>query len=101
MKVDEGQSHPSWDSSTSQGSPGRANLRFGLPCHDEDTGNNMKIENSMDFSINENSQVFYNPRKVQVTSALTGCWCGKSISLVLLLGSIQREDLGEGATEGL
>lgn len=61
----------------------------------------MKIENSMDFSINENSQDFYNPRKVQVNSALTGCWCGKSISLVLLLGSIQREDLGERATKGL
>lgn len=26
-----------------------------------DTENNMKIENSMDFSINENSHVFYNP----------------------------------------
>ena len=63
MKVGEGQSHPSWDSSTSQGSPGTANLMFGLPRHDEDTANNMKMENSMDFSINENSQVFYNPRE--------------------------------------
>lgn len=47
--------------STPQGSSGAANLMFGLPHHDEGTGNNMKIENSINFSINDNRQVFYKP----------------------------------------
>lgn len=34
---------------------------FGLPQHDEHTGNCMKIENSMNFSISDNRQVFYKP----------------------------------------
>lgn len=61
LKVGGEQGHPSSNLSISQGSLGAANLVFGLPHHDEDTGSNMKIENSMHFSINENSRVFYKP----------------------------------------
>lgn len=61
MKVGVGQIHPSWGSSTSQGIAGAANLKVGLPHHDEETQETQKIENSMDFSTNENIQVFYNP----------------------------------------